>query len=183
MTRRTQWIVLGVLLAALAPIAYFFFQGFMPAGGAPRQAALTARFTPLNVDNPALRMDILKRFLALQYQGVHRNIFSATLPPPPAPAHPKQPLIATPIVPELPPAPPPLTVSAKYFGYVSDPVGSHRRAFFASSNGEDIMIAGEGDTIMGQFRVIRLTSAAADLEEVSSGRRATLNLEATSPIG
>ncbi len=39
----------------------------------------TRAFTPLNVDNPALRMDILKRFLALEYKGVHRSIFSATL--------------------------------------------------------------------------------------------------------
>ncbi len=77
---------------------------------------MDARFTPLDVDNPALRLDILKRFLALEYKGVHRSIFSATLPPPPAPPPTKQVAVA----PGPPPGPPPLTVDAKYFGYVSD---------------------------------------------------------------
>jgi hypothetical protein len=74
-------------------------------------------------------------------------------------------------------------VDAKYFGYVSDMGGSHRRAFFATANNEDVIIAGEGDTLLGRFRVIRLTNTTADVEEVSSGRRATLNLEEPSPNG
>jgi hypothetical protein len=133
----------------------------------------------LNVDNPALRLDILQRFLALEYKGVHRSIFSATLPPPPAPPPSKQ--VATP--PGPPPGPPPLTVDAKYFGYVSDYGGSHRRAFFATTNNEDVIIAAEGDTLMGRFRVVRLTNTSADVEEVSSGRRATLPLEEPPPAG
>jgi hypothetical protein len=74
-----------------------------------------------------------------------------------------------------------LTVDAKYFGYVSDMAGNHRRAFFASNNNEDVFIAGEGDTLMGRFRVVRLTNTTADVEEVSTGRRATLTLEEPPP--
>jgi hypothetical protein len=74
-------------------------------------------------------------------------------------------------------------VDAKYFGYVSDLGGTHRRAFFATSNNEDVIIASEGDTFMGRFRVVRLTNTTADVEEVSSGRRATLTLEEPSPNG
>jgi hypothetical protein len=124
-------------------------------------------------------MDILQRFLNLEYKGVHRNIFSATLPPPPLP--PKQPPVN--VAAAVPTGPPPLTVDAKYFGYVSDDRGSHRRAFFAANNNEDVFIAGEGDTLMGRFRVVRLTNTTADLEEVSSGRRATLILEQPGPSG
>jgi len=131
------------------------------------------------VDNPALRLDILKRFLALEYKGVHRSIFSATLPPPPAPLPSKQVVVAPP----PPSGPPPLTVDAKYFGYVSDFGGSHRRAFFSTPNNEDVIIAGEGDTLLGRFRIVRLTSTTADVEEVSSGRRATLTLEEPPPTG
>src|ERR1019366_8514918 len=82
-----------------------------------------------------------------------------------------------------PPGPAPLTVDAKYFGYVSDMGGSHRRAFFATANNEDVFIAGEGDTLMGRFRVVKLTNTTADVEEVSSGRRATLTLEEPGPNG
>ncbi len=180
MSRRNEVILLIVLLAVLAGVGvYYRLYGNSTAVAAP-SAPIDARFTPLNVDNPALRLDILQRFLALQYQGGHRNIFSATLPLPPAPPAPKQPVIAAP----APPAgPPPLTVDAKYFGFVSDFGGSHRRAFFATPNNEDVIIAGEGDTLLGRFRVIRLTATTADIEEISSSRRATLTLEEPGPNG
>jgi hypothetical protein len=76
-----------------------------------------------------------------------------------------------------------LTVDAKYFGYVSDYGGNHRRAFFATPNNEDVIIAGEGDTFLGRFRVIRLTNTTADVEEISSSRRTTLTLEEPAPTG
>jgi hypothetical protein len=180
MTRQTQFIILGVLLAVLAVSSIYLYRtNYSAQGDTPQQVSQDARFTPLNVDNPALRLDILKRFLALEYKGVHRSIFSATLPPPPAPPPSKQVNAA----PAIPSGPPPLTVDAKYFGYVSDYGGSHRRAFFATTNNEDVIIAGEGDTFMGRFRVVRLTNTTADVEEVSSGRRTTLTLEEPSPNG
>jgi hypothetical protein len=180
MNRRAQTIVLGVLLAVLAGTVFYYYRtNYSSAENAPQPVSLDARFTPLNVDNPALRLDILKRFLALEYKGVHRSIFSATLPPPPAPLPSKQVVVAPP----PPSGPPPLTVDAKYFGYVSDFGGSHRRAFFSTPNNEDVIIAGEGDTLLGRFRIVRLTSTTADVEEVSSGRRATLTLEEPPPTG
>jgi hypothetical protein len=181
MTTRTKTIVLGVLLVVLAGTAFNFYRTrYSSDEASPTPVSMDARFTPLNVDNPALRLDILKRFLALEYKGVHRSIFSATLPPPPAPPPSKQQVV---VAPGPPPGPPPLTVDAKYFGYVSDFGGSHRRAFFATTNNEDVIIAGEGDTFMGRFRVVRLTNTTADVEEVSSGRRATLTLEEPPPNG
>ena len=180
MKRQAQLIILGLLVAVLAgAMLYSYRTGISSQAGAPQQVSADTRFTPLNVDNPALRLDILKRFLALEYKGVHRSIFSATLPPPPAPPPTPQPVVA----PGPPPGPPPLTVDAKYFGYVSDFSGNHRRAFFATPNNEDVIIAGEGDTFMGRFRIVRLTNTTADVEEVSSGRRATLTLEEPSPTG
>ena len=132
------------------------------------------------MDNPALRLDILKRFLGLEYKGVHRSIFQRDSAAAPAPPPSKRPVN---VLPPQPTGPPPLTVDAKYFGYVSDFGGNHRRAFFATTNNEDVIIAGEGDTFLGRFRVVRLTNTTADVEEVSTGRRATLTLEEPSPAG
>jgi hypothetical protein len=172
--KKGEIIVLGVLLAVLAGTLFYFYRAkSSSADETPPAVALDAKFVPLNVDNPALRLDILKRFLALEYKGVHRSIFSATLPPPPAPPVSQQPVAA----PAVPAGPPPLTVDAKYFGYVSDFSGDHKRAFFSTNNNDDIIIASEGDTLLGRFRVIRLTNTSADVEELSSGRRATLTLE------
>ncbi|HEY2645876.1 MAG TPA: hypothetical protein VGI34_02825 [Candidatus Acidoferrales bacterium] len=179
MKDRNQLIVLGVLLGVLAVTAFTVYRSRNSADDVIQPSvAMDTRFTPLSVDNPALRLDILKRFLALEYTGVHRSIFSATLPPPPAP--PAPPPQAN-LNPGPPPGPPPLTVDAKYFGYVSDLGGAHRRAFFATSNNEDVIIASEGDTFMGRFRVVRLTNTIADVEEVSTGRHATLTLDEGAP--
>jgi hypothetical protein len=181
MTRRTQFVVFIVLLGVLAAVVFNVYRSRSSAEeDSPQPVSLNAKFAPLGVDNPALRLDILQRFLALEYKGVHRNIFSATLPPPPASPPSKQPVV---VAPPPPSGPPPLTVDAKYFGYVSDYGGSHRRAFFATGGSDDIIIAGEGDTFMGRFRVIHLTNTTADVEEVATGRRATLTLEEPSPAG
>jgi len=180
MTPRNKSIVLGVLVAVLAATAFNIYRGGLSQEAtAPQPLSPDAHFTPLGVDNPALRLDILKRFLALEYKGVPRSIFSATLPPPPQPPPSQQPVVAPP----PPSGPPPLMVDAKYFGYVSDYGGSHRRAFFATANNDDVIIAGEGDTFLGRFRVVRLTNTTADVEEVATGRRATLTLEEPSPNG
>src|SRR6266849_718716 len=176
MSRRNQFIILGSLLLVLGIVMY---SQIRPADSSANAPSTDGQFVPVNVDNPALRMDILKRFLDLQYKGTHRNIFSATAPPPPpieviAPA-----IIAPP--PPVPTGPPPLNVDAKYFGFASDSTGNHRRAFFATANNEDVIIAGEGDTLLGRFRVLRLTSTTVDVEEIASGRHATMTLEEPGP--
>jgi hypothetical protein len=182
MTRQKQMIVLGVLFVVLLGVLYQYKGAILgETAGSTGKVTIDQRFTPLDVDNPALRMDILKRFLELEYKGVHRSIFSATLPPPPAPPASSKPVVVA--EPPRPTGPPPLTVDAKYFGYVSDTGGSHRKAFFATSNNEDVFIAGEGDTLLGRFRVDHITSTTADVEEVSSGRHATLTMEQPGPNG
>jgi hypothetical protein len=177
MPRRYQMIALGVLVAILGVTLY---SRFRPSDDTAKTSSVAGLFAPINVDNPALRLDVLQRFLNLQYKGAHRNIFVATLPPPPPMPTPVTPVNVTPPVPS---GPPPLNVEAKYFGFVSDSKGSHRRAFFATSNNEEVFVAGEGDTLLGRFRVVKITATTADLEEVSSGRRATLTLEEAGPNG
>src|ERR1700736_5183847 len=113
MSRRTQMIVLGLLVALLGATVYFHFRSSDDPAKAPAVAGL---FVPINVDNPALRMDILQRFLSLQYKGAHRNIFVATLPPPPPTPQQLTPVNTTPTISA---GPPPLNVEAKHFGFVS----------------------------------------------------------------
>ena len=79
MSRQTQMIVLGVLVAVLLGAVYYYYDSGSSTV-APAAVATDQRFTPLDVDNPALRTDILKRFLTLEYNGVHRSIFSAPGP-------------------------------------------------------------------------------------------------------
>src|ERR1700687_594875 len=109
MSRRNQMIVLALLVAMLGVMTYFRLR---PADGIAKTTSAAGLFAPIPVDNPALRLDILQRFLNLQYKGAHRNIFVATLPLPPPPPQ------VTPVnvAPPRPSGPPPLVVEAKHFG-------------------------------------------------------------------
>lgn len=177
MTQRNKIIVLSVLLAVLAAVAYPLLR---PQSAGVQAPAMMSSFAPLKVDNPALRLDLLERIRKMQYNGVHRNIFSATLPPPPlTPEDIRNRDAAKNPPPVGVTGPPSLQIDAKYFGFVSDTSGAHRRAFF--SNGDDVYICGEGDTLMGRFRVERITQNSTDLEEIASGRRATLGIEQPGP--
>jgi hypothetical protein len=66
-------------------------------------------------------------------------------------------------------------VNLKFYGYVDDPRTGNRRAFF--TNGDDIFIAGIGDTLENRLRVVRIGNDSVELEEISSQRHTTLAIE------
>jgi hypothetical protein len=63
----------------------------------------------------------------------------------------------------------------KFFGYGTVPNGTSKRAFL--SDGEQVYIVGEGDTLLGRFRILRIGNASLEFEEVGSGRRNSASLE------
>ncbi|MGB6547110.1 MAG: hypothetical protein WBE97_15960, partial [Candidatus Acidiferrales bacterium] len=78
-----------------------------------------------------------------------------------------------------PPPPPPLSVPATFFGYVTDARTGHKQAFF--TDGDDVFIAGEGELLLGRFRVLKIGNDTAEVEEVSSGRTTTLTMQDIQP--
>jgi len=167
MSRRNQIIALVVLLAVLALVLYHNWSG---PSSIPVISASDGKYQPLSVENPSLRLDLLERIRKFEYTGRHRNIFSASLPPPPLPK-----VAPGKTGPMTPPPPPPLEVPVKFFGYAADPQTGRRRAFF--TNGEDVFIVAEGETLLNRFRLLHIGNTTADVEEMASGRRATLVLE------
>lgn len=171
MSRRTQTIVFAVLLGILALVVYANWnQG--PQLGSVLFA--NEKFQPLGVADPTLRFDLLERVRKLEYTGPKRNIFVATLPRPPAPEGPK---VVEPVnpQPDTPPEPPPLVIPFKFYGYATDPGTGRRRAFF--TDGDNVFILREGETLQNRFRLLRIGNQSAELEETASGRRATVPLE------
>jgi len=170
MTPRTQIYLLVGLFALLAVVIVYNGQE-----GSPLAIAMGGeeKFKPIDVKDPALRLDRLERIRKLAYPGMKRNIFSGELPPPPLPAHPVP--VQQPSGPVLPPPPPALELPFKFYGLAVDPRSGKRRAFF--TNGEDIFIAAEGDTLLTRYRLLRIGNTTADFEEVGSGRHVTLPLE------
>jgi hypothetical protein len=134
----------------------------------------TGNYQPMTIENPSLRFDLLARLQHVQYTGTHRNIFDDKLPVPVVVKQPTGPGNGQQFPPG-PTLPPPLAFPLKCFGFVEGPAVGMRRAFF--TDGEDVYIAGIGDTIVNRFRLIRIGNESVEVEELGSTRRATVAME------
>lgn len=172
MSRRAQIYVLAGLLAVLVYAVYLAVRPHVEGGpGLTGVLASDTKFEPLEVQEPQLRLDLLKKLQKLDYTGSHRNIFVVQPPPPPKPAGPvvaERPFVG----PRLPPPPPPLQVPGEFFGYATQPQSGRKVGFF--TNGDDVLVVAEGSTFLGRFRLVRIGNDSADVEEVSTGRHVTV---------
>ena len=167
MNQKQQISLLGGLVAAAAVVFYVDLGGQGITGVRLNTLKPPAAFT---IENPSLRRDKLRATQETEYKSSGRDIFSEVI----AVSHPKpQPKRDPgPQLPPPPPPPPPVTLPVKFYGYGSVPT---KRAFL--TDGDKIIIVGEGDTLLGRFRILRISNASLDFEDTSDGRRGTAPLE------
>jgi hypothetical protein len=165
---------------------------------APRPAARTTRggaddFRPslklpddfdLTKVDPTLRTDLLARVREVSDGGSSRSLFEFYTPPPPPPpkVEPIKPTApkpevadAKPVAPvkAVPPPPPPIPL--KYFGYEGTPRGGTKlRALFVE--GEDHYVVSENDTIKNRYRIVRIGTTSAEVEDTVSKNTQTLRI-------
>jgi hypothetical protein len=123
---------------------------------------------PRSLD-PTLRYDFLKSSEDTIYTGHGRNIFQAQMDIP------KPIKMSKPIPVQLPPpgpAPPP-PINLKFFGFANKP-GQPKKIFL--SQGEDVFIAGEGDIVDRRYRVLRISPASVEVEDVLNNNRQSIPL-------
>ena len=135
---------------------------------------------PKNVD-PTLRLDLLRKVQAVDLAGGSRNLFQFG-PPPPKPAEllaKDEPRVVRPIGPVRPPenVPPPNAASdppilLKYYGLSTVVRNGKKTAFFM--DGEDPLIAGEGEMIKRRYRVISILATSVQVEDTEGKRTVTL---------
>jgi hypothetical protein len=119
--------------------------------------------------DPTLRYDWLKESEDTQYKGSGRNIFQAQVTIPKAIAPARKAAVVAPPVPTGPPQPPPPPpIDLKFFGFASRP-GEPKRVFL--SQGEDVFIAGEGDIVDRRYKVLRISAASVEIEDVLNNNR------------
>jgi hypothetical protein len=172
MSRRTEIFILLGLLFLL--VGVFYINNRSQESGIPGVLAADEKFEPLDVHEPQLRLDLLANLQKLAYSGSHRNIFVAA---PPLPEHGPEKPVTVPergVGPVPPPPPPPLQVPAEFFGFAMTPTTGKRVAFF--TNGEDVLVVAEGDTFLNRFRLGHIGDDSADVEELASGRHATMQM-------
>jgi len=126
---------------------------------------------PHSID-PSLRYDWLKTSEDTKYEGNGRNIFlaQAEIPQPVAPgqtdAEKKK-------AQGPPPPPPPPPINLKFYGFASKP-GEPKKVFL--SQGEDVFIASEGETIDRRYKVLHISPMSVEIEDVLSNNRQMIPL-------
>jgi hypothetical protein len=147
-----------------------------------RMRGVTAEAQRGDVD-PTLRLDLLQRLQNVQPSASSRNLFDvgAATPQATEAAAPKiipgplpqtansDPQTAAPATPTTEPIP------LKFYGF-SSPVSvtGPRRGFFL--DGDNILIASEGEMLKGRYRVVNLSARSADVEDVQTKNRQSLPL-------
>jgi hypothetical protein len=146
------------------------------------------RVDPMSID-PTLRLDLLAKVQAVNIEGGRRNLFQVGAAPlPPEPLVPVKRggamQVAGKTGPELPPsAQPPMMASApvappitlKYYGYSSIRGDNRKRAFFL--DGEDILVAAEGETVKKRYRVVHIGVNSVVMEDTQFKHEQTLQLQ------
>ena len=170
----TQTVSLAVLMLICGTLWY---RNANSAGASDADVKPGAAYRPMSVENPRIHWDHLNDPQEAEYKSTGRDIFNWQLPPPPPPPPPLH--IPAPgdadFVPPPPPPPPPPKLPLKFFGLGTNAKGSSRRAFL--TDGSDVFIVAEGETVLGRYRVLRITNTSLDFEEISTGRRASKLLE------
>jgi hypothetical protein len=95
-------------------------------------------------------------------------------PPPPLPPAPP-PRIPTPVeqVPTGPPPPPPITL--KFIGFVDSETPGKRIAFLSDGRGTPLS-GREGDTVLGQYRILRIGAESIEMAYLDGRGRQTIRL-------
>jgi hypothetical protein len=165
--KQSQQVILLVVLLVIAGIVW----GFERNQHTPsiQTANSIQNYKVLAVENPQIRWPELERAQKTEYKSSGRNPFSMIVPPTPAEVQ-KAKAAAQPPPVALPPPPPTeakLPPNLKYFGYGTIPSGSPRRAFI--TDGEDVYIVTEGDTLLGRYRILKVGNVDLEFQEISSG--------------
>lgn len=148
------------------------------------------RRDPTTID-PTMRWDLLTKVQNVDLAGGARNLFAfgapapvkaADLPPGPethvalaakgakgatGPAGAGGPGGA-------PGDPPPLQINLKYYGVVASTQGGKKTACFL--DGDDILLATEGDTLKRRYRVVRIGNTSVMMEDTESKREQSVPL-------
>ena len=175
---RKQLAVLGVLVTVLVIVMFVVSRGEGPAGGstAPSNQAGrgAAQKTPLTVAD--VNLEALKAEHD-EPQEPERNPFvfrpRPAPPPPPPPKVEPRPVDLAPPVPPGPPPPPPIPL--KFIGVLEIPSQNAKVAILSDGRGGTYH-AREGQTVLGQYKLLKIGAESAEMSYVDGRGRQTLRL-------
>jgi hypothetical protein len=183
--RRRELLLLGVAaaLGVLAYAVYVEWPGTSAVGPAAsnqvEQAGNGARpdrkgkASAAGDEAPDVHLEALSANRPRPDAGRNLFRFKEKPPPPPPPAPPPRVLPPPVEVPTGPPPPPPITL--KYIGFVDSETPGKRIAFL--SDGRGVPLSGhEGDTVLGQYRILRIGAESIEMAYLDGRGRQTIRL-------
>ena len=159
---RRRQIVLAVLVVALALVIYRAWPetAVAPAGSSNAREAARAD-QRAEIAAPDVRLEALESERP-KPEGPNRNLFRFGRPPA-APAAPPS-AAAAPARPPMPTVPPPPTIPPiplKFVGTMK--VGGRLMAVLSDGSGRDPVYGFEGDTVLGQYRLVRVGADSVEM--------------------
>jgi hypothetical protein len=139
---------------------------------------------PKTID-PTLHWELFAKVQGVPAAGGSRNLFQfGTAPPKQAvqlagnepqvhvfvPYGPKAP---TPPGPPPPPPPPP-PINLKFYGWSTTTAAGKRMGYFL--DGEEILLAGEGDTLKRRYKIVRIGPTSVVIEDIDAKRQQSVPL-------
>lgn len=159
--------------------------------GAIEEFKPTFKGLDANGVDPTLRLDLLARVQNVSFEGGGRSLFQfASAPAPPVP----KPVLAAKIPVKTaaqiaqeqsderarasmpPPAPKAPPITLKFYGYSTPRRDGLKRAFFL--DGEEIIVASEGETIKRRYKVVRISNTSVVMEDTEFKSQQTLTIQA-----
>ena len=144
-----------------------------------------AAIDPGSID-PRLRLDLLAKVQSVEPQGATRNVFQFGTAEMPAIKEPSKIIPKTPAdiarenaqrnaPPPAPVTPPPPPITLKYYGYIAQRADGRKRAFFL--DGDDILVAAEGEVLKRRYKVVRIGVNSAIVEDTQFNNTQTIPLQ------
>jgi hypothetical protein len=190
MKQKKQLVILGVLVF-VALLVWFGQSGGKPTiPGVVNPGFVAQNYQPLPVENPELRRTEIDNARKTEYKSNGRNPFSMQAAVPETPAgqakvtgnNMASQYHRTGPFPEPKPQPPTWPGNVSFFGYGTVPNGTARRAFLTVDG--EVQVVGEGDTVLGRYRILQVNNGNLEFQDISTGLRNTKALDAdkvTSP--
>lgn len=184
--KRKREVTLAVVALVLAAAVYAAYQTLSngsvtstaaPASSNKQAGQARASAAPVKsgaaVEAPEVHLQALNEGRPHPNPG-GRDLFRYRVKPPPAPP-PVRPAFGPP-VPTPPPGPPPLPpISLKFIGVIDMPAPAQRVAVLSDGRGAPVY-GHEGETVLGQYRILRIGAESIEMSYLDGRGRQTIRL-------
>ena len=185
--KRQREITLAIIALLLAVAAYTAYRTISvgqltssttgatsKSGSAPGRRAGGNAVKSGEVEAPDVHLQALNEGRPAPNAG-GRDLFRYRMKPPPPPPPPPR----LPVGPQLPPPPPapvpPPPITLKFIGVIDMPPPAQRVAVLSDGRGSPVY-GHEGDTVLGQYRILRIGAESIEMSYLDGRGRQTIRL-------